>query len=30
MATKANAKPYQTSQMELFSQVVTGFRGEYN
>ena len=28
MATKANSKPCQTSEMELFPQVVTGFRGE--
>ena len=28
MATKANSKPSQTSEMELFPQVVTGFRGE--
>ena len=28
MAIKANSKPCQTSEMELFPQVVTGFRGE--
>ena len=28
MAAKANSKPCQTSEMELFPQVVTGFRGE--
>ena len=28
MATKANSRPCQTSEMELFPQVVTGFRGE--
>ena len=28
MATKTNTKPCKTSEMELFSQVVTGFRGE--
>ena len=28
MATKANSKPCHTSEMELFLQVVTGFRGE--
>ena len=28
MATKANSKPCQTSEMELFPQVLTGFRGE--
>ena len=28
MATKANSKLYQTSEMELIPQVVTDFRGE--
>ena len=28
MATKANSKPCKTSEMVLFPQVVTGFRGE--
>ena len=28
MATKANSKLCQTSEMELFAQVVTGFRGK--
>ena len=28
MATKANSKPCQTSEMELFPQVITGFRGK--
>ena len=28
MATKANSRPWQASEMELFPQVVTGFRGE--
>ena len=28
MATKANSKPCQTSETELFLQVVTGFRGK--
>ena len=28
MAKKANSKPCQSSEMELFAQVVTGFRGE--
>ena len=28
MATKVNSKFYQTSEMELFPQVFTGFRGE--
>ena len=28
MAAKANSKPCQAPEMELFSQVVTGFRGE--
>ena len=28
MAAKANSKPCQTSEMELFPQVVTGFRDE--
>ena len=28
MATKVNLKPCQTSEMELFPQVVTSFRGE--
>ena len=28
MATKANSKHCQTSEMELFPKVVTGFRGE--
>ena len=28
MATQANSKPCQTSEMELFPQVVTGFRDE--
>ena len=28
MTKKANSKPCQTSEMELFPQVVTGFRGE--
>ena len=27
MATKTNSKPYQTSEMDSFLQVVTGFRG---
>ena len=27
--TKANSKPCQTAEMELFPQVVTGFRGEF-
>ena len=26
--TKINSKPCQTAEMELFPQVVTGFRGE--
>ena len=29
MATKANSKPCQTSVMELFLQVLTGYRGEF-
>ena len=28
MATKANSKPCQTSEMDLFPQIVTGLRGE--
>ena len=28
MAKKANAKPYKTSEIELFWQVTHGFRGE--
>ena len=28
MATKANSKPCQTSEMELFLQVANGFGGE--
>ena len=28
MAAKANSKPCQAPEMELFSQVVTGFRGQ--
>ena len=28
MATKANTKPCKTFEMELFPQVVAGFRGE--
>ena len=28
MATKANSKLPKTSEMELFAQVVAGFRGE--
>ena len=28
MATKANSKPCQTSETDLFPQVVTGFMGE--
>ena len=28
MATKENSKPSQTSEMELFPQVATDFRGE--
>ena len=28
MAAKSKSKPSQTSEMELFPQVVTGFRGE--
>ena len=28
MATKTNTKPCKASEMELFSQVVTGFGGE--
>ena len=28
MATKTNSKPCQTSEMELFAQVVTGYRSE--
>ena len=27
MTTKANLKPCQTTEIELFPQVVTGFRG---
>ena len=29
MATKANRKSYKTSETELFSQVVSGFRGDF-
>ena len=29
MTTKANSKPYQTSAMELFSQVVTNYKGKF-
>ena len=28
MAKKANSKPCKTSEVELFPQVFTGFRGE--
>ena len=28
MATKTNLKPCKTSEMELYSQVVTGFRAD--
>ena len=29
MITKASSKPCLTSEMELFPQFVTGFRGEF-
>ena len=28
MTKKANLNPFETSEMELFPQVVTGFKGE--
>ena len=29
VATKANSKPYETFEMELFPQVLTSYRGEF-